>query len=74
MTKLLQKGIDAIRTLSPDRQNMAGEVLLGLAGNKAHYHLTPQQIKDVKKAITEADKGKFASKEEMAAAWKGFGL
>ncbi|OGG79589.1 hypothetical protein A3A39_02050 [Candidatus Kaiserbacteria bacterium RIFCSPLOWO2_01_FULL_54_13] len=75
MTKLLQKGINAVRELPADRQNLAGEVLLGLAGeDKKRYRLTPEQIEDVKGAVAEADRGEFAREEEMAATWKRFGL
>jgi hypothetical protein len=32
MTRLLEEGIEAVRGLPADRQDMAGELLLGLAG------------------------------------------
>ena len=73
MTKLFEKGIAAVRTLSPDRQDMAGELLLSLAAEAAHYRLTPEQIEDVKGAVAEADCGEYASDREMAGTWKKFG-
>ncbi len=74
MTKLLKKGIEAVRLLPADRQDMAGELLLGLATHEQRYGLTPEQIEDVKLAIAEADRGEFASDEDVAKAWKKFGL
>jgi hypothetical protein len=75
MTRLLQQGIEAVRGLPTERQNMAGEVLLGLANDRAkRYTLTAEQVKDVKSAVAEADRGEFVGEEEMAATWKGFGL
>lgn len=74
MTKLLEKGIEAVRSLPADRQDMAGELLLGLATNHQQYGLTPEQIEDVKLAMAEADRGEFASDEDMTKAWKKFGL
>lgn len=75
MTKLLQQGIEAVKGLPAEQQDMAGEVLLGLArDNKKRYRLTTEQIKDVKAAIAEAGRGEFAGEEEMAATWKGFSL
>jgi hypothetical protein len=74
MTKLLEKGINAVRTLPEDRQDLAGEILLSLAREQAEYTLTPQQLEDIKLAIAEADRGEFASEAEMAETWKKFGL
>jgi hypothetical protein len=72
MTKLLEKGIMAIRDLPADRQDMAGELLLSLAKTGAQYELTFEQLEDVKQAIVEADHGDFASDSEMAGTWKKF--
>ena len=66
MTKLLERGIEAVEALSPDRQDIAGELLLELAGDATpKYALTPEQIEDLKAAIAEADRGEFATDEEM---------
>jgi hypothetical protein len=73
MTKLLDKGIEAVRGLPADRQDMAGELLLGLAKSGEQYRLTAEQLADVKLAIAEADRGEFASDQEMADTWKKFG-
>jgi hypothetical protein len=74
MTKLLEKGIEAIRALPSDRQDMAGELLLGIATSQPQYRLTPEQLEDVKLAIAEADRGEFASDTDIANVWKKFGL
>lgn len=73
MTKLFDKGIEAVRGLPADRQDMAGELLLSLAQTEPLYRLTPEQIDDVKLAMAEADRGEFASDQEMAATWQKFG-
>jgi hypothetical protein len=74
MTKLLEKGIEAVRSLPADRQDMAGELLLGLATHEPQYRLTREQIEDVKLAIVEADRGAFATDEDVTKVWKKFGL
>ena len=75
MTKLLENGIDAVRDLPADQQNLAGELLLSLAAqSKQRHRLTPEQAEDVRLAIAEADHGDFATDEEMAALWKKCGL
>jgi len=74
MTKLLEQGIQAVRELPAERQDMAGELLLALAAGKPQYGLTIEQIEDLKLAIKEADRGEFAAEGEVAEAWKKFGL
>ena len=75
MTKLLENGIDAVRDLTANQQNLAGELLLSLAEqSKRRPRLTPEQIEDVRLAVAEADRGDFATEEEMAAFWKKCGL
>jgi hypothetical protein len=73
MTKLLERGIEAVRSLPPEQQDLAGEILLGFAGTDREYDLTPEQIDDLKNAIAQADRGEFATDEEMAKTWKKFG-
>jgi hypothetical protein len=74
MTKALEKGIAAARELPAERQDLAGELLLAIAGRaEPRLTLTPEQIEDVKLAIAEADRGEFATDEEMAALWKKCG-
>lgn len=75
MTKLLENGIDAVRDLPADQQNLAGELLLSLAEqSKRRPRLTPEQADDVRLAIAEADRGDFANDDEMAEFWKKCGL
>ena len=74
MTKLLQEGIDAVRGLPAERQDMAGELLLALAGMaRTAPQLTPEQIEDLKTSIAQADRGEFATDDEMSVVWKKFG-
>jgi hypothetical protein len=75
VTKLLENGIDAVRDLPADQQNLAGELLLSLAEqSRRRPRLTPEQADDVRLAVAEADRGDFASEDEMAALWKKCGL
>jgi hypothetical protein len=72
MTKLLERGIEAVRALPADRQDMVGELLLSLATGGPEYRLTAEQLEDVKLAIAEADRGEYASDQDMAETWKKF--
>jgi hypothetical protein len=38
------------------------------------FHLTPEQMAEVELARREARQGLFASDQEMADLWRGFGL
>ena len=74
MTKLFEEGIQAVRELPADRQDMAGELLLALAASEPQYPLTAEQVEDLRLALEEADRGEFASEAEVAETWKKFGL
>jgi hypothetical protein len=74
MTKLLEQGIQAVRDLPAERQDMAGELLLTLAASKPQYRLSREQIEDLRLAIIEADHHEFASEKEVAETWQKFGL
>ena len=72
MTKLFLKGIEAIQALPPERQDLAGELLLMLADQREHG-LSPEQLADLDLSIAEADRGEFASDDEVGAMWRKFG-
>ncbi len=73
MTKLFERGIKAVEALPPERQDIAGNLLLELARTAPRgFGLTPAQIEDLKAAIEEADRGEFASDEQVAEAWRKF--
>jgi predicted transcriptional regulator len=74
MTTLLDQGIEAVRELPDERQDMAGEILLTLAAATSRYELTPEQIEDLKIGLAQADRGEFASDEDVARMWEKFGL
>jgi hypothetical protein len=72
MTTLLDQGIQAVRELPAERQDLAGELLLTIAASAPRYDLTAEQIEDLKLAIAQADRGEFATDEEVANTWKKF--
>lgn len=74
MTKLLVQGIEAVRYLPADRQDLARELLLSLAARAPQFELTAAQIEDLKLAVAEADRGEFATDQDTAETWKKFGL
>ena len=76
MSKLLDKGIEAVRLLPEDRQDMAGEILLAIAeqGVVPRYRPTPEQVAGIEEGLAQADGGEFVSDEDMDALYKRCGL
>ena len=74
MTKLLDQGIEAVRALSTGRQDMAGDLLLGLADERPRYRLAADQVEDLRLGREEASRGEYATEDKMAGTWKKFGL
>ena len=72
MTKLFEKGIEAVRVLAAERRDLAGELLLRLAEGVREYELSPEQMDDVRLSLAEAERGEFASDRDMAETWKKF--
>ncbi len=74
MTKLFERGIKAIEALPAARQDVAGALLLELAGRASlEYALTPEQVEDVRLAVAEADRGDIAPDADVMEAWRQFG-
>jgi hypothetical protein len=77
MTKLLDDGLQAVRKLSEERQDDAGEILLALASqDSSGVHLSEEQVERVRRVQRELADGsmKLATDEEMTALWKKCGL
>jgi len=76
MSKLLNQGIDAVRSLPNERQDVAGELLLRLAmpDTGRQYNLSAADIAAVREGSRQADRGEFVSEEEMTAFWQHCGI
>jgi len=73
MTKLLEHGVKAVEALPPDRQDIAGKLLLEFARRaNAECGLTPDQLEDVRTALAEMDRGELATDEEIEEVWLQF--
>jgi ABC-type histidine transport system ATPase subunit len=77
MTKLLDEAIAKARALPESEQDLAAEVLLTVIHHDApSYHLTPEQIEEVKQIRQDLREGKMnlLSEGEMAAFWRKLGV
>ena len=75
MTKLLEHAIEKVKHLTADRQDDVAHVLIDMAeSDQSPYVLTNKQRDEVRSALTEVERGEFATEKEMADLWKKCGL
>lgn len=75
MTKLLEQAVEAVSILPDDVQNELARVLLQLAGvDQPLVELTPEEEAALDESIAQAERGEFASDEEIRAIWAKHGL
>jgi predicted transcriptional regulator len=75
MTRLLKQAVEAVSALPADRQDELARVLLQLAGvEQPLYVLTPEEEADISASLAEAERGEFATDEEVRAMWAKHGL
>jgi putative addiction module component (TIGR02574 family) len=77
MTKLLEDAIAEARKLPESEQDALAEAIFAhIASPDVSYHLTDDQVEEVKRRQQALREGtsRFATDEEMAALWKKCGL
>jgi hypothetical protein len=75
MTKLLDRAVEAARSLSPDAQDDIARVVLQLAGDEQPIvALTPDERVAVDRSRAAAARGEFAPDDEVQAVWSKHGL
>jgi predicted transcriptional regulator len=75
MTKVLEDAIEKVRRLPEDRQAYVAEVLEQIAAAGSGQYAVPEDHRAaVLEGLAEAERGEFASDDEMATLWKKCGL
>jgi predicted transcriptional regulator len=78
MTRLLEQAVKAVRVLPDNVQDDLARMLLQvvqLAGvEQPFYELTPEEVADLDASLAEAERGEFATDEEVRAMWAKHGL
>jgi predicted transcriptional regulator len=75
MTKLLEQAVETVSALPDDVQDDLARILLQLAGvEQPPYELTPDEAADLDTSLAEAERGEFATDEEVRAVWAKHGL
>jgi hypothetical protein len=70
MTKLLEQAVEAVRRLPAKMQDELARVLLHLAGeDQPVAQLSAQEKASFDKSLQQADRGEFATDEQVRAIW-----
>jgi hypothetical protein len=76
MTKLLERAIEAARQLPPEEQDDIARVVMQLAGaaDADPVPLTAEESAAIAKSKAQAERGEFATDEDVRAVWAKHGL
>jgi predicted transcriptional regulator len=70
MTKLFEQAVATVSALPDDVQDELARMLLEFAaGERSPYELTPEEKTDIEASLAEAERGEFATDEEIRAIW-----
>ncbi len=73
MTNALEEAIEQAQNLPEVEQDLVGEMVLAyMEGDRRTFHLTPEQVAEVKLAQAEVRKGKVATDDEIQELWDSF--
>ena len=73
MTPLLEQAVAMASALPDEQQDELARILLQLAGlEQPACQLSPEEEADLDAALAEAERGEFATDEEVAAVWARF--
>ena len=75
MTKLLEQAVETMRGLPPEIQDELARMLLQLAGeDQPLLQLSVEEAASFDEFLTQADRGEFATDEQVRAIWAKHGL
>jgi predicted transcriptional regulator len=75
MTKLFEHAVETVRSLPAETQDEFARLLLQLAGeDQPVVQLTPEEEAALDESIRQAERGEFATEEEVRAIWAKYGL
>lgn len=73
MTKLLEQALDAVRRLPDDAQDaIALTMMLAIPNDLEPEDIPAEHLEAVLEGLAQAERGEFASDEQVAAAWRRF--
>ena len=70
MTKLLEHAVQTVRSLPPEIQDELARMLLQLAGeDQPLLQLSAEEAASFDESLAQADRGEFATDEQVRAIW-----
>jgi hypothetical protein len=70
MTKLLEQAVETVRSLPPEVQDDLARILLQLAGeDQPVIQLSVEEKTSFEESLAQADRGEFATDEQLRAIW-----
>jgi hypothetical protein len=70
MTKLLEQAVETVRGLPPEMQDELACLLLQLAGEaQPLLQLSPEEEASLDESLAQAERGEFATEEQVRAIW-----
>lgn len=74
MNQLLKKAMTAVEALPPEEQEDIARLVLSLANKDMEAEdIDPSHLPSVLTGLSQADRGEFASDDEVAATFRRFG-
>jgi hypothetical protein len=75
MTKLFEQAVETVRGLPPEMQDDLARLLLQLAGeDQGVLQLSAEEAASFDVSLAQADRGEFATDEQVRAIWAKHGL
>jgi hypothetical protein len=75
MTQLLEHAVETLRGLPPETQDDLARVLLQLAGeDQPVIQLSAEEEASLEESLAQAERGEFATDEQVRAIWAKHGL
>ena len=75
MTELLERAVETLRGLPPETQDALARILLQLTGDDPSIvRLSAEEEEFFKTSLLEAERGEFATDDEIRAIWAKHGL
>jgi hypothetical protein len=75
MTKLLEHAVETVRGLPAEMQDDLARILLQLAGKDLPVlQLSPEEEASLDESLAQAERGEFATDEQVRAIWAKHGL
>lgn len=72
MTELLEKAVEAVRQMPPERQDAIAHFLLDLTDDDAAEPLDAEDRAAIEEGLAQIERGEFATEEEVAAVFRRF--